>query len=368
MKVPFVDLNAQYLEIKKEIKKPIEDLFVKSSFILGQEVKLLETEFASYCRTKYAVGLNSGTDALFLSLLSLGIKEEDEVIVPVFTFIATALAVSFTGAKPVFVDIDEKTYNIDPAKIRKAITRKTKAIMPVHLYGQSADMQPILKIAKEYNLKIVEDACQAHGATYKGKKCGSISDIGCFSFYPTKNLGAFGDAGMVVTNDKKIYEKILMLRDCGRRGRYEHVIKGYNSRLDTIQAIILRAKLKRLEKWNKQRQVNARYYNELLLDEKKIILPKASKYLSHIYHVYAVRVNDRDKVYDELRKRGIGVLVHYSMPLHLQEAYKELNYKKGDFPVAEKVSCEVISLPMSPHTTKKQIIFVAQQLKQVLNG
>lgn len=368
MNVPFIDLSAQYQEIKKEIKKPLEDLFVQSSFILGQEVKLLETEFAHYCRTKYAVGLNSGTDALFLSLLSLGIKEGDEVIVPAFTFIATALAVSFTGARPVFVDIDEKTYNIDPARIKKAITKKTKAIIPVHLYGQSADMQSILEIAKEYNLKVIEDAAQAHGALYHGKKCGSIADIGCFSFYPTKNLGAFGDAGMVVTNDKKIYEKILMLRDCGRKGRYEHVIKGYNSRLDTIQAIILRAKLKRLDKWNKKRQMNARYYSELLKDEKKIILPKASKYLSHIYHVYAVRLKNRDKVYDELRKRGIGVLIHYSKPLHLQKAYKELNYKKGDFPMAEKVSCEVISLPMSPHITKQQIMFVVKQLKQVVNG
>ncbi|MBM3249181.1 MAG: DegT/DnrJ/EryC1/StrS family aminotransferase [Candidatus Omnitrophica bacterium] len=368
MKVPFIDLNSQYKEIKREIKIPLDNLFRKSSYILGEDVKLLETEFASYCNAKYAVGLNSGTDALFLSLLSLGIKKGDEVIVPSFTFIATALAVSFAGAKPVFVDIDEKTYNIDPAKIKKAITKKTKAIIPVHLYGQSADMQPILKIAREYNLKVIEDACQAHGALYHGKKCGSIADIGCFSFYPTKNLGAFGDAGMVVTNDKKIYEKILVLRDCGRKGRYEHVIKGYNSRLDSIQAIILRAKLKRLDRWNKKRQINSRYYSALLKDEKNIILPKTSKNLSHIYHVYAVRVKNRDKVYDELRKRGIGVLIHYSKPLHLQKAYKELNYKKGDFPVAEKIAREILSLPMSPHLTKKEIMFVAQQLRQVLNG
>ncbi|HOX54800.1 MAG TPA: DegT/DnrJ/EryC1/StrS family aminotransferase [Candidatus Omnitrophota bacterium] len=368
MNVPFVDLNAQYREIRRDIKKPLENLFVKSSFILGEDVKLFEAEFARHCGTNYAIGLNSGTDALFLSLLSLGIKEGDEVIVPVFTFIATALAVSYTGAKPVFVDIDDKTYNIDPEKIRKAVTKNTKAIIPVHLFGQSADMQPISAIAKEYNLKVVEDAAQAHGALYQGKQCGSLADIGCFSFYPTKNLGAFGDAGMVVTDSEKIYQKIFMLRDCGRKGRYEHAIKGYNSRLDTIQAIILRAKLTKLDKWNKLRQENAKYYSQLLKDEKNITLPQSAKDASHVYHIYAVRIKDRDRIYEELRQKGIGVSIYYPMPLHLQEAYKELNYKKGDFPVAERVCQEIIALPMYPHMNKKQIKFVSEQLKKVLNG
>jgi len=368
MKIPFADLSFQHQEIKKEINSSLNKLFVKSAFILGEEVSLFEKEFAKYCHAKYAVGVNSGTDALFLALLSLGIKEGDEVILPAFTFIATALAVSFTGAKPVFVDINEKTYNIDAEKIKLAITKKTKAIIPVYLYGQPADMQEILKIAKKYNLKVIEDAAQAHGAKYKGKRCGSMGDVGCFSFYPSKNLGAFGDAGIAVTNDKKIYEKLLMLRDYGRKGKYDHIMKGRNSRLDTIQAIILRAKLKRLDKWNRARQKNASYYNKLLKNEKRVIIPRVSKNRNHIYHVYAVRVKNRDKVYELLRKREVGVIIHYPIPLHLQKAYKELKYKKGDFPVSEKVAKEIISLPMSPHMTRKEIKIVASRLKQVLNG
>jgi len=368
MKVPFVDLGFQYREIKNEITPSLNKLFKRGNFILGEEVVLFEKEFARYCKVKYAAGVNSGTDALFLSLLSLGIKNGDEVILPVFTFIATAFAVSAVGAKPVFVDIDEKTYNIDPTKIKKAITKNTKAIIPVHLYGQPADMRPILKIAKEYNLKVIEDAAQAQGATYKGKKCGAISDTGCFSFYPTKNLGAFGDAGMVVTNDHKVYEKILMLRDCGRREKHQHLIKGYNSRLDTIQAIVLRAKLKKLNSWNTMRKKKAEYYNALLKNERKVILPQSSKDASHVYHIYAVRIKDRDKIYDELKKREIGVAVYYPTPLHLQKAYTELNYKKGNFPVAERIAAEIMALPMFAQITKNQINFVVKQLKQVLNG
>jgi len=372
MKVPFVDLEKQYLEIKKEVDKGLEKLFRKGNFILGEEEKIFEEEFAKYIGTKYAVGVNSGTDALFLGLLSLGIGKGDEVIVPAFTYIATSLAVSYTGAKPVFVDIEEKTYNIDVEKIREVVNKRTKAIIPVHLYGHPANMEPILKIAQEYNLKIVEDCAQAHGAIYKIKnqkskiknvKVGSLGDIGCFSFYPTKNLGACGDGGMVVTNDKKIYEKLLMLRDYGRKSRYEHIIKGYNSRLDTLQAIILSAKLKRLDKWNDMRRRNANIYCKYLGENKEIILPQEEPYAKHVYHIFAVRVKNRDKICEKLQKKGISVLIHYPIPLHLQEAYKELGYKKGDFPVAEKVAGEVLSLPMYPHLEERDI----QKVCSVLN-
>lgn len=368
MKVPFADLSAQYKEIKKEVRKSLDKHFLKSDFILGEDVGLFEKEFAKFSQARFAVGVNSGTDALFLALLSIGVKEGDEVILPAFTFIATALAVSFTGAKPVFVDIREDTYNIDVEKIKPAITKKTKAIIPVHLYGQPADMREINKIAKKYNLKVIEDAAQAHGAKYKNRRCGSIGDIGCFSFYPSKNLGAFGDGGMTITNNRNLYEKLLMLRDYGRKGKYEHIIKGRNSRLDTVQAIILRAKLKRLDKWNRMRAKNASFYNRILKKENKTITPTALKDRSHIYHVYAVRVSKRDKVFELLRKRGVGVIIHYPIPLHLQKAYKELKYKRGDFPVAEKIAREIISLPMFPHLTKKQIRFTVSQLRQVLNG
>ena len=372
MKVSFIDLNAQYRQIKKDINLSFNNLFKKSDFILGNAVREFEKEFAQYCGVKYAIGLNSGTDALFLGLLGLGIKEKDEVIVPAFTYIATALAVSMCGARPVFVDVDEETYNIDPSRIETAITKRTKAIIPVHLYGQSADIQPIIKIAKKYNLKIVEDVAQAHGAKWKdkndkSKKLGSIGDIGCFSFYPTKNLGAFGDGGMVVTKNSEVYNRLILLRDYGRKDRYEHIIKGYNSRLDSIQAIILRAKLKHLDRWNKSRQKNAQIYNEQLSNCKEVIIPKVSNYSTHVYHIYGVRVKNRDLIYDKLRARGIGALIHYPIPLHLQKAYKELKYKRGDFPVAERIASQIISLPMHPYLKKEQIKIVTDKLKGLLD-
>jgi len=377
MKVPFVDLNAQYRQIKEEIKISFDKLFKKSDFISGDAVRKFEQEFARYCGVKYALGLNSGTDALFLGLLGLGIREKDEVIVPAFTYIATALAVSMCGAKPIFVDIDEETYNIDPLKIEKVITKKTKAIIPVHLYGQAADMQSIIRIAKKYNLKVIEDAAQAHGAEYKLKiqnsklktmRVGSIGDVGCFSFYPTKNLGAFGDGGIVVTNDKKVYNRLILLRDYGRKDRYEHIIKGYNSRLDSIQAIILSAKLRYLDRWNKKRQNNAKIYNEQLKGRKGIVTPRVSNYSTHVYHIYGVRVRNRNVVYDKLRKKGIGALIHYPIPLHLQKAYKELKYRRGDFPVAEKIAGQIISLPMHPYLKSGQIKIVTNKLKELSNG
>ncbi|MCU0652508.1 MAG: DegT/DnrJ/EryC1/StrS family aminotransferase [Candidatus Omnitrophica bacterium] len=370
MTLPFCDLSAQYKEIKKEIDRAIGGVIKRGDFILGEDEKLFEEEFAEFCHTRYAVGVSSGTAALFLAVMSLDIGCGDEVIVPDFTYIATALAVSYTGAKPVFVDIDEKTYNIDTNKLEQVITKNTKAIIPVHLYGQPANMAKIMKIAKKYNLKVIEDAAQAHGATVKmeGNKkqaVGSIGDIGCFSFYPTKNLGAMGDGGMVVTNDTKIYQKLLMLRDYGRVSKYEHAIVGYNSRLDTLQAAILREKLKRLNTWNKSRQDAAGIYNKYFKGV-DVITPCVADFSGHVYHVYAIRTKRRDEVCEAFKKRGIGVIIHYPIPLHLQKAYSELGYKSGDFPVSERISEEIISLPMYPHIKKQQIKIVVDVLKGVL--
>ncbi len=362
MKVDFVNLNAQYQEIRQDIEKGLEAVFNKGNFILGEEVEQFENSFAKYCASKFGVGVNSGTDALFLGLLSLGIGPGDEVIVPAFTFIATALAVSYTGAKVVFVDIDEKTFNIDFKKIEKSVTKNTKAIIAVHLYGQPADMDEIIAIAKKHDLKVIEDAAQAHGAEYKNRRTGSMGDIGCFSFYPTKNLGAFGDGGMVVTSNEKTYERLIMLRDYGRLDKYEHILKGYNSRLDTVQAVILKEKLKFLDIWNKMRQAHASTYNNLLEEQKSVITPFKAENRDHVYHVYALRVKKRNLVFEELRKNGVSAIIHYPIPLHLQKAYSELGYKKGDFPVAEKVADEIISLPMHPFLNNEEIEFVVEQV------
>ncbi|MCM8800303.1 MAG: DegT/DnrJ/EryC1/StrS family aminotransferase, partial [Candidatus Omnitrophica bacterium] len=331
-----------------------------------------EKEFAHFCGAKYAVGVSSGTDALFLSLLSLGIGEGDEVIVPVFTYIATALVVSHTGARPVFVDIREDTYNIDPEKIEKLITKNTKAIIPVHLYGQPADMPRILELARKYKLKVIEDAAQAHGAkikiNHKWQMVGSIGDIGCFSFYPSKNLGALGDGGLIITDSQKIYKKLLILRDYGRISKYIHKIIGYNCRLDTLQAAILRVKLKKLLKWNRLRQESAKKYNRYLKDIKGIITPYVSEGVEHVYHIYAIRTKFRKKILEEFKKRGIISLVHYPLPLHLQPAYKDLGYKRGDFPIAEKVSQEILSLPIFPHITDRQIRYVVEAIKEKMKS
>lgn len=373
MKVPFLDLSLQYKEIKREIDIALKKAMERYDFILGKDLIIFEKEFARYCNRKFTVGVNSGTDALFLGLSSLGIGPGDEVIVPVFTYIATALAVSFTGAKPVFVDIHEGTYNIDINKIEQAITRKTKAIIPVHLYGQPADMKPLLTIAKAHGLKVVEDAAQAHGARYKVSAnnwqiTGSMGDIGCFSFYPTKNLGAFGDGGMIVVADEEVYKKLIMLRDYGRKSRYEHVTLGYNSRLDTLQAAILRVKLRYLTEWNAMRQQIAKSYTNRLKEIKNIILPYEADHVQSVYHIYAVRVKERDRVALELSKKGIGVLIHYPIPIHLQKVYKSLGYNKNDFPVAEKIAQEIISLPMYPYLRETQIKFIADQLKGILDN
>lgn len=367
--IKLYDLEKQYLEIKKDFLKKINSLMNKGDFILSEELRLFEKEFSKFCQTKYAVGLNSGTDALFLSLKCLEIKTGDEVIVPAFTFIATSFAVSFTGAKPAFVDIEKDTYNIDPLKIEKAITKKTKAIIPVHLFGLCANMPEILKIAEKYKLAIIEDAAQAHGAEINGKKAGSIGDFGCFSFYPTKNLSAAGDAGMITTNSRKYYNKLLQLRDCGRsKKRYLHSIIGYNSRLDNIQAALLRIKLRKLNIWNSIRINNAKIYSRLLKDIKEVIIPMVPKNFKHVFHIYPIRTKKRQKIIKEFLEHKIPYAIFYQLPVHLQKANKYLGYKLGDFPEAEKTSEEILSLPIHPNISTKDILKIISIIKKVHNG
>jgi len=362
--VPFLDLKQEYQSIKDEVNVSLQQVMDSCRFVLGESVNSFEKEFASFCGTKYAVGVANGTDALRLVLLACGIEKGDEVITVPNTFIATTEAISQTGAKIVFVDINSSTYNIDVSRIEGAINEKTKAIVPVHLFGEPADMNPIMKIAREYNLKVIEDACQAHGAEYKGKKAGSIGDAGCFSFYPSKNLGAFGDGGMVVSNGNEIAQKIKMLRDHGQIKKYEHLVEGYNSRLDEMQAAILRVKLKRLDEWNELRRKNASIYNDLLEDVDEVVMPLEAEYAKHVYHLYVIRTHRRDELQDWLKSKGIGTGLHYPIPLHLQRVYEYLGYKEGDFPVAEECAKQILSLPMFPELTQEEIEKVVTEIKR----
>jgi len=366
MSIPFIDFKEQNRLIQGEVDLGFKKVFEKGDYILGEQARLFEEAFSKYCEVQYGVGVNSGTDALHLALMALDIKEGDEVIVPTHTFIATALCVSFCRATPVFVDIEPDTYNIDPKAFKAAITKKTKAVIPVHIYGQPANMDEIVNIAHQHGIKIVEDAAQAHGSRYKGKRVGSMGDVACFSFYPTKSLGACGDAGMIVTKNKDIYEKALMLRDYGRQGRYEHKIKGTNSRLDTLQAVVLNAKLKHLDQWNEMRAQIATYYAQLLKPLKSVVTPITKEDRTHVFQTYAILVPNRDKVVEAMKAQGVGVLIHYPFGLHLQEAYAELGHKKGDFPIAEKVGNNVMSLPMFPHITREQVEAVAAALEKSL--
>jgi len=355
MNVPFVDLKRQYDSIKDEVNTKINKVLQNTHFILGENSDAFEKEFANYCGVKYGVGVASGSDALTLNLKALGIGKGDEVITAPNTFIATVDAISRNGAKPVFVDIDPETYNIDVAEIEEKITDKTKAIIPVHLYGQPADMDEIIKIAKKYDLKIIEDACQAHGAEYKGKKVGSLSDVGCFSFYPAKNLGAYGDGGMVVTNNEQIAERIKMLRNYGQSKKYYHDFIGYNSRLDEIQAAVLRVKLRYLDEWNDKRREHAKLYNELLENVSGIETPTEKEFVKHVYHLYVIRCKNRNELQNYLSSKGVSTGIHYPIPVHLQKAYKHLEYKEGDFPITEKYAKEILSLPMFPELTDEEI-------------
>lgn len=362
MKINFVDLKRQYLSIKDDIDKSIFKVIEKTDFVLGEEVEKFEAKFARFCNTKYCVGVDSGTSALKLALIALGIKQGDEVITVPNTFIATVLAISDIGAKPVFVDINPDSYNIDVLKIEKIITKKTKAILPVHLYGQTANMDPIMDIAEKYNLKVVEDACQAHGALYKNKKAGSIGDVGCFSFYPGKNLGAYGDGGAITTNNKEVAEKIRMLRNYGQKVKYHHLLKGFNNRLDSIQAAVLNVKLKYLDKWNESRRKIALMYNKLL--KGIAVTPKEMDYATHIYHLYVIRIKNRDRLRDYLKSKGISTIIHYPIPIHLQKAYFDLGYKEGSFLLTESYSKEILSLPMFPELNKEEIDFIVKCIKE----
>ena len=362
--VPFVDLRRQYESIKIEIDNSVKEVIDNSAFILSSYLQNFENSFSKFCNVKFGIGTKSGTSALFLALKALGIKEGDEVITTPFSFIASASAISHTGANPVFVDIDEKSYNIDVNKIKNAITKKTKAIIPVHLYGQCADMDIINEIAEKYNLFVVEDACQSHGAEYKGKKSSSLGDAAAFSFYPTKNLGCFGDGGFITTNNEELYKKINLLRDHGQSKKYEHKLIGYNDRLDSLQAAVLSVKLKYLNKWNELRRKNSRLYSENF-SSIDIVTPVEMNYNKHVYNVYAVRVKNRDKLIGFFKSKNIGFTIHYPIPIPFQKAYKFLKIKKGSFPIAEKVSKEIIALPIFPELREEEIRYVVESVKEV---
>jgi dTDP-4-amino-4,6-dideoxygalactose transaminase len=331
---------------------------------MGEELERFEEEFALFCNTKYAIGVANGSDALILALIACEIGEGDEVITVPNTFIATTEAITHVGGKIVFADIDPKTYTIDISKIEEKINERTKAIIPIHLYGQPADMDPIIELAKKYNLKVIEDAAQAHGAEHEGEKVGSIGDVGCFSFYPGKNLGAYGDAGIITTNNEEIAKKIKLLRNHGSIKKYEHEIEGYSSRLDNLQAAILRVKLKYLNKWNDMRRRNAKKYNELLSSIDGVITPYEADYAKHVYHLYVIRTENRDKLREELRSKDIATGIHYPIPLHLQAAYKYLGYEYGDFPVTEECSQEILSLPMFTELSEDQIEEIVKLIKK----
>jgi dTDP-4-amino-4,6-dideoxygalactose transaminase len=363
MKVPFLDLKSQYESIKAEIHEAIQQVLENTAFAGGPFVAQFEKDFARYSGCKEAVGVGSGTDALWLSLLALGIGPGDEVITVPDTFIATAEAITFCGANPVFVDVEETTYNMDPVKLSAAITQRTKAIIPVHLFGQMADMDPIMDISRKHKIPVIEDACQAHGAEYKARQAGTIGDAGCFSFYPGKNLGAYGEAGAIVTNNPETAQKIRILRDHGQSAKYYHDVIGWNARMDGIQGAILSAKLKHLNEWNEARRKNANLYQKLLVDLPDVILPLETHDNKHVYHIYAIRVQDRSGFISGMADKSISCGIHYPIPIHLQQAYHSLKRSEGSFPVAEKCAKEFVSLPMFPELTNAQIEYISSEIK-----
>jgi dTDP-4-amino-4,6-dideoxygalactose transaminase len=401
MKVPFLDLKVQYLSMKEEIHAAIQQVLDNTAFAGGPFVAQFEKEFAAYCDCKEGIGVGSGTEALWLCLLALGIGAGDEVITVPNSFVATAEAISFCGATPAFIDVDPRTYTLDPNKLedylkkrtretgvrsrepktsneqpatsnvfsirnsQSAIGNRPKAVIPVHLFGQPADMDPILEIARKYGLAVIEDACQAHGAEYKGKKAGSLGDAGCFSFYPGKNLGAYGEAGAVVTHNSAMAGKMRMLRDHGQSKKYHHDVIGWNDRMDGIQGAILSAKLKHLSAWNDARRKNSQLYTKLLKGADHIIVPEEAAYARHIYHVYALRVQNRDKLMNSLGERGISCGIHYPVPIHLTDAYKFLGLGRGSFPVAEQCANEFLSLPMFPELAQEQIEYACSEIKRL---
>ncbi len=365
MKIPFLNLHSSYVELKDEIDSAVNRVLESGYYILGSEVEDFEKSFASYCGVRYTIGVANGLDALHLGLLALGVGPEDEVIVPANTYIATWLAVSACGAIPVPVDADENTNNIDVNKIERAITKKTKAIIPVHLYGQPSDLDSIIAIAKRHNLKILEDAAQAHGSRYKGQKIGGHGDAVAWSFYPGKNLGAIGDGGAVTTNDFDVAEKLKLLRNYGSSVKYKHDIRGFNSRLDPIQAAILKVKLNYLDEWNARRQQLASYYRGELF-ESNLLLPFVPNWADPVWHLFVVKLENRDSFQRKLEAANIATLIHYPIPPHLQNAYSCMCFAEGDFPVAEKLARQVISLPIGPHMTESAAAVVVREIKKIL--
>lgn len=359
--IPFVDLRAQYASIRTEVNDAIQGVLDSCQFTLGSEVAAFEKEFANYVRSPHGVAVNTGTSALHLALLAAGIGPGDEVITVPFTFVASVAAIHYSGATPVLVDIDPRYFNMDPDQVEKAITPRTKAIMPVHLYGQPADMDPILEIARRHKLLVIEDAAQAHGAEYKGQRAGSLGDMGCFSFYPGKNLGAYGEGGMLVTANEEYARKVRMLRDWGAEKKYEHVLKGYNYRMEGIQGAVLRVKMRHIEAWTEARRSHAALYDQLLAGS-GVLTPQAMADVRHVYHLYVIRTKQRQRWMDALQAEGIQSGIHYPFPVHLLPAYADLGYKAGDFPHSEQAANEVLSLPMYAELTDEQCTEVAQSV------
>jgi dTDP-4-amino-4,6-dideoxygalactose transaminase len=352
--IPYLDLKAQYQQIQKEIQAAVNKVLESGHYVLGPEVQAFEEAFASYCGTKYAVAVNTGTSALHLALLAAGVGPGDEVITTPLTFVATTASILYIGAKPVFVDIDPKTLNLDASKVITAITPKTKALLPVHLHGKPVEMDPLLDISKKSGIPLIEDAAQAHGAEYRGKRAGSMGLAGCFSFYPGKNLGAYGEGGAVTTNDEALAKKVKVLRDWGAEKRYHHDLAGFNFRMEALQGAILGVKLKHLDKWTEARQALAKRYDEKLKGA-PLEIPTMPFGVRHVYHVYPVLVEKRDKLQDHLNAKGIQTNIHYPIPVHLQKAYAHLGHKSGDFPLAEKACSQLLSLPLYPEMTPAQV-------------
>jgi dTDP-4-amino-4,6-dideoxygalactose transaminase len=362
-RVPFVDLAAQGAEIRDEVDEAVTRCLARNDWILGEDVSAFEAEFADYCETAAAVGMDSGLSALELTLRAFEIGPGDEVITPANTFIATALAISAAGATPVLVDADPATFNLDPALLEDAIGPRTKAIMPVHLYGQPAEMQAIVAVARRHGLVVIEDACQAHGARYDGRRAGSLGDAAAFSFYPSKNLGAYGDGGAVTTSDEEVLDRLRLLRNYGQRQKYVHETEGFNRRLDTLQAAVLRVKLRRLDAWNEARRRHAALYAELLAGigrEPPVTQPSSE----HVWHLYVIRTDERDALKEFLGERGIETGIHYPLPIHMQQAFRHLGYPRGSFPVTEAMADQLLSLPMFPELEESQIRVVVDALAE----
>ena len=366
MKIPFLDLKATYTELQSEIDAAIKRVLDSGWYILGKEVDAFEREFATYCEARHCLGVANGLDALHLGLLALGVGEGDEVIVPSNTYIATWLAVSRCGATPIPVEPDAATYNLDSLRIQAAITPRTKVILPVHLYGQPADMDPILAIARQHGLKVLEDAAQAHGARYKGKRIGSHGDVVAWSFYPGKNLGAYGDGGAVTTNDRDLADRILLLRNYGSRVKYHNEVTGFNSRLDELQAALLRVKLPRLDEWNDRRRQFAMYYKQALSAQTQLVLPFVPEWAEPVWHLFIIRCGQRDALQKKLAEARVGTMIHYPIPPHLQLAYAGLHYNVGDFPLSERLAKEVLSLPMGSHLTENDLRTVTFEVLRAL--